>query len=188
MKEFLALFLALGLTATLSAEKLDLGAGRSAQLTVPAGWIAAKVMPGLPAGPATATSVRYVTKNGSNDAVLITLLPVPDEQFADPAVLQEMIEESTRQFAEASVEHKAFLKDFKVAGKSGYACLFTDDGLVGLPTKKDDYKTLTACYVYLGDHLLLVAMIFSDDPTAPAFTEARRLVQSLALTASQKPI
>ena len=188
MKNTIILLLALALPAAVAAEKIDLGAGRAAQLTLPDGWAATKVMSGLPDVPANATTVRYVTKNGSNDAVLISLLPVPDEQFADPAVLQEMIEASTRQFVDGSVEHKAYLKDFKVAGKSGYACLFTDAALVGQPTVKDDYKTLTSCFVYLGDHLLLVATIFSDDPSAPAFAAARRLVQSLTLSASQKPI
>ncbi len=38
------------------------------------------------------------------------------------------------------------------------------------------------------DHLLLVATIFSDDPSAPAFSEARRLVQSLTLLVPQKPV
>lgn len=188
MKRIPTLLLSVGLATVLSAERIDFGAGHSAQLILPEGWVATKVPEGLPTNPAKAAIVRYATKNGSNDAVLLSLLSVPDDQLADPAVLRELVEASTRQFADASVEHKAYLKEFKVAGKSGYAALFTDDGLVGLPPKKDDYKTLTACYVYLGNRILLVAMIFSDDPTAPAFTEARRLVQSLTLVSGQKPI
>lgn len=188
MKTLLTPLLALGLAASLAAEKIDLGAGRSAHLTVPDAWKAAKVLEGLPQIPADATALRYVTKSGSNDAVLLTLLPVPDEQLADPANLQQMVEASTRQFVDGSVERKAYLKDFKVAGKSGYACLFTDAALVDRPPVKDDYKTITVCFVYLGDKLLLAATILSDDPSAPAFGEARRLLQSLTLTSAPKPI
>lgn len=188
MKTILTLLVVLGLSATLTAETINLGGGRTARLTLPETWKATEVFPGLSGSPTNGTTVRYVTKNGSNDAVLMSLLSVPDERLAEPAVLRELVEASSQQFVDSSVERKAYLKEFKVDGKTGYACLFTDDALVGLPTKKDDYKTLTSCYVYLGNHLLLAAMIFSDDPAAPAFAEARRLVQSLILTAAQKPI
>ena len=187
MKAILSLFLALSVPAA-AAERIDLGGGRTALLTLPAGWEATKVPEGVPENSARAVTVRYATKDGSNDAVLLTLLPMPDEQLADPGLLRELVEFSTRQFIDASVERKAYLKEFKVAGRTGYAALFTDAALVGQPARKDDYKTVTSCFVYLGDGLLLAATIFSDDPSAPAFAEARRLVQSLALLAPQKPI
>jgi hypothetical protein len=187
MKKILPLFLVLGLTAA-AAERIDLGAGRAARLTLPANWEATKGPESQTENSARAVTVRYATKDGSNDAVLITLLPMPDELLADPALLRELVELSTHQFIDASVERKAYLKEIKVAGKTGYACLFTDAALVGQPVRKDDYKTITICFVYLGDSLLLAATIFSDDPSAPAFAEARRLVQSLTVSSPQKAL
>ena len=54
--------------------------------------------------------------------------------------------------------------------------------LVGQPPVKDDYKTMTACFVYLGDRVLVSATIFSDDPKGPAYGEAVRLLKSLAVS------
>lgn len=188
MKTMLNLLLALVLPAALSAETINLGAGRSARLNLPDAWKAAKVLQGLPENPAGPANVRYVTKNGSNDAVLLSLIPMADEQYADLAQLRALVKESTQQFADGSMERKANLKEIKVDGRTGFSCLFTDAELVGQPTKKDDYKTITSCFVYLGDNIMLAATIFSDDPGAKAYDEATRLLQSLTLSTPQKPI
>jgi hypothetical protein len=186
MKKPLLLLACLALLAsTASAEKLDLGEGKAALLTVPDGWKAA-AMPAGPSGlPAMGTNVRYVTKSGSNDAIIITLLAVPDDRFAEEDNLKAMIEESTQQFAAGSVEGKAVLKDFKVAGHSGYCVAFTDANLVGKPSVKEDYKTLTSCFVYLGDKVMLTATIFTDDLNGKPYTEAFRLLKSVSLSSGK---
>jgi hypothetical protein len=164
-----------------AAEKLDLGSGKSAHVSVPDTWKEAGLPPTAPGMPTVGTNIRYVTKNGSNDAVLITLLSVPDDRFAESDNLQALIEESTQQFAAGSVEGKVILKDIRIAGKSGYCCTFTDTNLVGQPTAKDDYKTLTSCFVYLGDEVLLTATVFSDDVSGRAYAEGMRILKSLTL-------
>jgi hypothetical protein len=169
------------LAVTGAAEKLDLGSGKSAQVSVPDTWKKAGLPPTAPGLPAVGTTIRYVTKNGSNDAVLITLLSVPDDRFAESDNLQALIEESTQQFAAGSVEGKAILKEIRIAGKSGYYCTFTDANLVGQPTAPDDYKTLTSCFVYLGDEVLLTATVFSDDVSGKAYADGLRLLKSLTL-------
>lgn len=169
------------LAVTGVAEKLDLGSGKSAQISVPDTWKAAGLPPSAPGMPTVGTNIRFITKNGSNDAVLITLLTVPDDSFAEKDNLQALIEESTQQFAAGSVERKVSLKEIRIAGKSGYYCIFTDANLVGKPTAPDDYKTLTSCFVYLGDEVLLAATVFSDDVSGPAYSEGMRLLKSLTL-------
>lgn len=186
MKKLLLLFAALTLLAgAASAEKLDLGEGKAALLTVPDSWKSA-AMPAGPSGmPAMGTNVRYVTKSGSNDAVIITLIAVPDDRFAEADNLKAMIEEATQQFAAGSVEGKAVLKEFKVGGHAGYCVAFTDSNLVGKPTAKEDYKTLTSCFVYLGDKVMLTATIFSDDLNGKPYAEALHLLKSISLASGK---
>jgi hypothetical protein len=180
-KALLTLALLTGCALTGAAVKIDLGSGKFAQISVPETWKAAGLPPSAPGMPAVGTNIRYITRDGSNDAVLITLLTVPDDRFAESDNLQAMIEESTQQFAAGSVEGKVILKEIKIAGKSGYYCTFTDANLVGKPTTKDDYKTLTSCFVYLGDEVLLTATVFSDDTSGKAHAEGMRLLKSLTL-------
>jgi hypothetical protein len=187
MKKLLCLFL-LGLGASAAAERIDLGAGKSAQLTLPVSWESAALPPRPPGMPAVGATVRYTPKDGSNHAVLISIIPVPDERLADPEGMQTMVRMATRRYLPGSVEKEVELQEFKVAGRSGYACLFTDAKLVGQPPVKDDYKTMTVCFVYLGDHLMLTGSIFSDDPASEAYAAARRILQSITLSLPQKPI
>ena len=83
----------------------------------------------------------------------------PKPQMVEGAVVEEdasiadsVLLPGARVAASASVEGKAVLKELRVAGKSGYVCTFTDASLVGKPPAKDNYKTLTSCFVYLGDN------------------------------------
>jgi hypothetical protein len=189
MKPFFRLvMIALSAAVAHAVERIELGSGRTAVLTLPATWGATALPPRPPGMPAMGATVRYAPKDGGNHAVLITILPVPDERLADPANLQALIKLATRRYLPGSVEKEAELKEFKVGGKTGYACLFTDAKLVGQPPVVDDYKTMTTCFVYLGDRLMLNASIFSDDPTGNDYATARRLLQSLTITLPQNPI
>ncbi len=182
MKKILLLLFTLRLLAgTAPAEKIDLGAGRTAHLTVPESWQAAELPATTPGRSTVGVNARYVPRSGSNDAVFISFLIVPDDRFGDRDNLQTLIEESTQEFAAGSVERKAILKVLKLAGKSGYSCTFTDANLVGKPSVKDDYKTLTSCFVYLGDHVMLSATVFSDDLAGKGFAEGLRLLKSISL-------
>jgi len=186
MNKPLLLLALLGLLAVAApAEKLDLGEGKAALFTVPETWKPAAMPPGPSGMPALGTNVRYVTKNGSNDAVLITLIAVPDDRFADRENLRAMIEEATQQFAAGSVEGKANLTELRVGSHAGYSVAFTDASLVGKPPVKEDYKTLTSCFVYLGDKVMLTATIFSDDLSGKAYAEAFKLLKSIALTSGK---
>jgi hypothetical protein len=162
------------------AEKIDLGASKSLHLVVPESWTSTDVA--APEGaPVMGKTARFVTKNGSNDAVLITALPVPDDRFDAPENLKALASDAMEQFVSGSVEGKADLKEFKVGGVDGFCATFTDANLVGKPTIKEDYKTVTSCFVYLGEHVLVTATVFSDDVAGKAYAEGMRIVKSLSL-------
>jgi hypothetical protein len=182
MKNILTLLLLAFVTATPGlAEKIELPAGRSLNLRLPPTWTGA-TLPATPKEmPATATSARYATKSGSNDAVLVSALIVPDERFLDPEALKAMVEQATAQFVEGSVEGRANLTDFSIGRAHGLSVTFRDAALAGKPSVKDDYKAMTACFVYLGDHVMLTATVFTDDPDGPAYAEGIKILKSITL-------
>ncbi|HVT74337.1 MAG TPA: hypothetical protein VHD61_14470 [Lacunisphaera sp.] len=169
------------LLASAPAARLELGAGKALHFVVPDAWTEGTLPDGAEAGPAGRT-VRYVTKDGSNDALLLTALPVPDDRLRDPDALRAMAEMSVQQFVAGSVEGKAEFKELRFAGVSGLAVTFTDANLVGKPTVKDDYKAMTTCFAYLGDGVIVTATIFTDDPGGRAYDEAMRILRSLSLS------
>jgi hypothetical protein len=181
MKKFLLLPVILGLLAVPgSAEKIDVGGGKALLLTVPA------TLTGLPVTPppgvtVQGTNVRYVTKNGSNDAVLLTIITVPDDRFSDLETLKGLVAQATEQFVAGSVEGKADIKEIKLGGVTGFCATFTDANLVGKPSVKEDYKAMTSCFVYLGEHVMLTATVFSDDVNSPAYADGMRLLKTLSL-------
>lgn len=189
MKGFLLLLATLGLLAVPGrAEKIDLGSGKALLVTLPGTWTSADLPARPPGIPETGASVRYVTKSGSNDALLITVLAVPDDRFSDPASLRAMVEMATEQFVSGSVEGKANLKELKFGGVTGYAATFTDASLVGKPPIKEDYKAVTACFVYLGEQVLVTATVFTDDAGGQAYAEGIRVLQSMSLQLSKNRI
>jgi hypothetical protein len=155
MKKLLCLLLLSFAAAAAAVERIDLGAGRSAQLSLPEDWQPTALPPRPPGIPEMGTTVRFDTTNGSNDSVMLSLITMPDDRFANPEEFKAFTEKLLQRYARGSVEGKVDLKEFKIAGRSGYMCLFTDPNLVNKATIKDDYKTSTACSVYLGDRLLL---------------------------------
>ena len=182
MNKFLSLFPLLGLLAVTGfAEKIDLGAGKAVHLTLPDSWTSTD-LPAAAGAPLMGQNVRYVTKNGSNDSLLITILMVPEDNIKDPENLKAMVEMSTQQFVAGSVEGKAEIKEFRFAGVSGLAATFTDANLVGKPSVKDDYKAMTSCFAYLGNQVMVTATIFTDEINGRAYNEAVRILKSISLT------
>jgi hypothetical protein len=182
MKRFLSLLALLGLLAvTGSAEKIDLGSGKSLHLTLPATWISTDLPAQTSSASEAGQNVRYATKSGSNDALLIAILPVPDDRFNDPENLKGMVEMATQQFVAGSVEGQANIKELKFGGVSGLCATFTDASLVGKPRVKEDYKAMTSCFAYLGEHVMVTATIFTDDLEGKAYSEAMRILKSLSL-------
>jgi hypothetical protein len=187
MKKFLLLFALLSLLAGLgcvavhvSLQKIDLGGGKTVLITLPATWVVADPTP--PPGVAVqGVNVRYVTKNGSNDAVLITILTVPDDRFSDLENLKGLVAQATEQFIAGSVEGKADIKEIRLGGVTGFCATFTDANLVGQPSVKDDYKAMTSCFAYLGEHVMVTATVFTDDVKSPAYAEGMRLLKTLSL-------
>ncbi|MSU46724.1 MAG: hypothetical protein EXS42_06290 [Lacunisphaera sp.] len=182
MKNLLLFFAGLGLLATGSrAENINLGGGKSLHFILPGAWISTDTSAPSPEVSQVGKNLRYVPKGGSSDAVLLTVLLVPDNRYSDRENLRMLVADATQQFAPESVEGKAFIKELRTATVTGFTATFTDIDLVDKPPVNDDYKTMTACFIYLGEKVMVFATIFSDDPAGPAFAEGLRLLKSLTL-------
>jgi hypothetical protein len=120
--------------------------------------------------------------------VLITVVTVPDDRFGDPENLKALVEAATQQFVSGSVEGKADLKELRLGGRSGISVTFTDAELMGKPSIKDNYKALTTCFVYLGEHLMLTATVFTDDVAGKAYAEGMRILKSISLELPQNTL
>ncbi len=182
MKNLISVLACCGLlTVAGLAEKIDLGPGKALHLTLPDSWTSSDVA--ASAGmPAMGQNVRYVPKDGANEALLITVLTVPDDNFKDPDNLKSMVEIATQQFVTGSVEGKADIKEFKFAGVAGFSATFTDANLVGKPSVKDDYKAMTSCFAYIGNQVMVTATIFTDEVGGRAYNEAVRILKSISLS------
>lgn len=182
MKLFSCIALTLALLLTSQAETIKLSADQSVSLTLPDTWQRAAPLPAPTGMEGLGTTVRYVTKDGSNDALLLTILITPDDRHRDPATLKTMAEQAATPLLPGSVEKKADLKELRFGSAWGYSFTITDANLVGQPPRKDDYKTLTSCLLHLGNRVLATATIFTDHPTTPAYAQAQRILQSLSLS------
>ncbi|HKB57672.1 MAG TPA: hypothetical protein VKC51_08775 [Lacunisphaera sp.] len=181
MKKLLLVLASLALAAGSRAENINLGGGKSMHFILPDSWVATDTAAPSPEVSMVGKDLRYVPKSGSNDAVLLTVLLVPDDRFNDREALRMLVADATQRFVADSVEGKAFIKELRSANAIGYSATFTDVNLVDKPPVKDDYKTMTACFIYMGEKVMVFATIFSDDPSGPAFAEGLRLLKSLAL-------
>jgi hypothetical protein len=180
MKRLLLLLAASVLPAAAHAEKIELITGQTVRVAVPDTWQAGELPAPPPGVPIMRRNLRYVTKSGSNDSVMLTLVPVPDDRLTDPEALRLMVEEASQQFVAGSVEGRADLKELKIGRATGFMVTFTDAHLVGKPPVKDDYKSMTSCFIYLGDRVLVSATIFTDDVDDQAYAEALRLLKSVS--------
>ncbi|MDI1251410.1 MAG: hypothetical protein PSV13_21290 [Lacunisphaera sp.] len=188
MRKLLLLLAACLLPAAALADKIELATGQTVRVAVPETWQAGDLPAPPPGVPRVGRSFRYVTRSGSNDSVMLTLVPVPDDRLADPEILRHMVTEASQQFVAGSVEGKVDLKDLKTGRAAGFMVTFTDAALVGKPSVKDDYKLMTSCFLYLGDRVLVSATIFSDDANGPAYAEALRLLKSIAFVSPGEAI
>lgn len=188
MKTLLAFLLLLpALAAESTAVRINLGSGRSAVITLADGWEASP-SPRPQGESALGTTLHYIPKNGANEAVLITLVAAPEDRMADARILLEWARVTSRDFTRGTVEEEADFKEFRVGGRTGFAARFTDSRLVGKPPVPGDYKTMTCCYIYLGDNVMLIGSIFSDDPSGEGYATARKIMQSLTLSLPQNTI
>lgn len=188
MKRLLIVLAGLALATASRAETINLGGGKALRFILPDAWTATETGAPSPEVSRLGKNLRYVPKSGSNDAVLITVLAVPDDRFSEREALRQLVAEATQQFVSDSVEGKAFIKELRTATVTGFSATFTDTNLVDKPPVKDDYKTMTACFIYMGDRVMVFATIFSDDPAGPAFAEGLRLLKSLTLATPKDSI
>ena len=183
MKRLLLPLLGLCLLAAARADlvRIELGEGRSAHFRQALNWAQVAADPS-PADPAVRADLRLHPVNGANVSLNLTFVSLPDEALADRENLRRFHADNTKQFIAGSVEGEVRGRDFKTPHGYGVQARFTDAALVGKPPEKENYKTVTAVFLYLGERVLVIASLFCDDPQGGEYAEAMEMLRSLRVS------
>lgn len=181
--------LGLGLTAGTRADvvRVDLGEDRTAQFRRALRWEQVAADPS-PADPAVRADLRLRPVNGTNVSLNLTFVSLPDDTLADRENLRRFHAANTKQFIAGSVEGEVRGRDFKTPHGYGVQARFTDAALVGKPPEKENYKTVTAVFLHLGERVLVIASLFCDDPQGGEYAEAMEMLRSLRVTTAQNRV
>lgn len=161
--------------------RIDLGEGRTAQFRQAPHWEQVAADPS-PADPAVRADLRVRPDNGANVSLNLTFVSLPDEALADRENLRRFHAANTQQFIAGSVEGEVRGRDFKTPHGYGVQARFTDAALVGKPPEKENYKTVTAVFLYLGQRVLVIASLFCDEPQGGEYAEAMEMLRSLRVS------
>ena len=167
---------------TLRGEEFILPKAGTISLTVPATWSIV--------GQAKGGNGYYLSakpKSAVAAVVQITLMDTPPEHpvvFADlPGELQSMVQPYLADSVEGKfAPHEIFLKQGK-----GWYNEITDASLVGKPPVPDNFKIMRNAVLGLDDHLMGIATMQFDNPSANEVTEMLAMVSSLRFTRSATP-
>ena len=189
MKRLLCLLPCLFLLAVARAEvvRVDLGEERTAQFRQALKWEQAAADPS-PADPAVRATLRLRPDNGANVSLNLTFVSLPDDALGDRENLRRFHAANTQQFIAGSVEGEVRGRDFKTPHGFGVQARFTDAALVGKPPEQENYKTVTAVFLYLGERVLVIASLFCDDPQGGEYAEAMDMLRTLRVDSARNRV
>jgi hypothetical protein len=176
--------LALASVASAETVRVDMGDGRTAVVRTAMHW--SKADPGpAPEDPAVKGNLRFRPDNDANVSLNLTFVSLPDEALADRENLRRFHAANTRQYTSGSVENEVRARDFKTPHGYGVQAQFTDAALVGKPPERDNYKTVTAVFLHLGERVLVIASLFCDDPQGEEYADAMEMLRSILATSAR---
>ncbi len=164
--------------------RLDLGDERTVQLRTGLNWVSADAGP-APGDPAVRANLRLKPPGDANASLNLTFVSLPDDSLADRDNLRRFHAANTRQFVEGSVEGEVQGRDFKTPHGFGVQARFTDAALVGKPPEKENYKTVTAVFLHLGERVLVIASFFCDDPQGGEYAQAMEMLRSIRVSSTR---
>jgi hypothetical protein len=159
------------------ADTVDLGAHGSVTIAVPRDWKLASTK--QDAG----VDLVISPTGDANAQLLFSIVYVPRGATAFKADVDNKVLAEAQGFVSTSVEKKAVLKKYNMAGDAyGAYCLFTDAALVGKPPEKGNYKVFTAGIIWFNDSVGVSVSQVCDDEKGPEFAAMLGIVNSATLT------
>jgi hypothetical protein len=120
---------------------------------------------------------------GVNASCTIGVVFVPKGATAAKADVDEKVVQQAQVFVPVSVEKKANLRKFSLAGDAyGSYCVFTDASLVGQPPQKDNFKVVGLGIIWFNDDVSAATSLSCDDEKGPEFAAMLGAANSVVLT------
>lgn len=176
MKKFLALLLlsAAGLFGQM--QKLDLGSHGRLTLYLDDAWKFETADYG------DRQMVNIVPKGEANASCSLTITFPEQDRLDTKKRLNLRTEVNGQPLAERSVEGKSIAKEFSLQTGFGFYCNFTDPDLVGKPSEKGNFKTITAGLIHLASDVLIEVTISADGFSSEPYQQLLGMIEGMEFT------
>jgi hypothetical protein len=157
MKKLVTFFLLLAAGVSAQVETLNFGSRGKLTIYLPGDWKTAST------DMAGTYTVTLTPRKESVNASCTIAVTFPDvDRFDTKNRLKLRVEADAYGHAEASVEGKAYAKEFTLANGYGFYCSFTDPELRGKPSQPGNYKVMSVGKIRLSPQVLVDVQIMAD--------------------------
>jgi hypothetical protein len=161
----------------LFADTVDLGTHGTLTLAVAKDWKLTSTKQD------TGVDLVIAAPGGANAQLLFSVIYVPHGATALKADVDGKVVAEGGGFLAMSVEKKAVLRKYTMAGDAyGAYCVFTDASLVGKPPEKDNFKVVTVGIIWFNDAVGVSVSQVCDDEKGPEFATMLATTNSATLT------
>ena len=173
MKKILTLLLlsAAGLLA--QSQKLDLGSHGKLSLYVDDTWK-------FDIADYGDRQIVTVAPKGDINASCSLTITFPEQDRLDTKKrLSLRVEVNGQALADHSVEGKSIAKEFSLLTGFGFYCNFTDPELIGKPSERGNFKTITAGLIHLAADVLIEVTISADGFNSEPYQQLLGMIEGM---------
>jgi hypothetical protein len=177
MKPHLLLSALLLLPLSGFADTIDLGAHGTLTIAVSKDWKLSSTKQD------TGVDLVILPPGDANAQLRFSVIYVPNGATAVKADVDDKVVAEAQGFLSVSVEKKAILRRYSMAGGAyGAYCVITDASLVGKPPEKDNFKVTTLGIIWFNDAVGVSVSQVCDDEKGPEFAAMLAMTNSATLT------
>ena len=180
MKKFLALFLLLTGALLAQSETLNLGSRGKLTLYISDKW----KFEVSDFGDRQIVNIRPKDDTNAECSMTITFPDV--DRYDTKARLKMRTEVDATKLEDQSVEGKARAKPFELKTGYGFHCDFTDPNLIGRPSKKGDFKTISVGLIRLNAEVLIEIGISADGFNSAPYNDLLGAIEGMEFTAPRR--
>ncbi len=176
MKKFLALLLLTTAGLFAQSQKIDLGSHGRITLYLDDTWK-------FDVSDFGDREIVNVAPKGDVNATCALTITYPDQDRLDTKKrLSLRVEINGQGYAGQSVEGKAIAKEFSLQTGFGFYCNFTDPDLVGKPSEKGNFKTISAGMIHLAPDVLIEVTISADGFKSEPYNQLLGMIEGMEFT------
>lgn len=126
--------------------------------------------------------VSVVPKGEANASCALTITFPDQDRFDTKKRLNLRVEVNGQPLAERSVEGRSVAKEFSLQSGFGFYCNFTDPDLVGKPSEKGNFKTLSVGLIHLAADVLVEVTISADGFASEPYQQLLGMIEGMEFT------